>query len=120
VLLRHDTTKDAELLNAVLRRQIPGQVRYEPTDRFWFAALSSLLPRRRWREIFPVQPATVLPGIALTGSESADRPSAVEGASHGSGLGKIRRVVERTHPAWLHQFKRLRTRWNAEPTFISD
>jgi hypothetical protein len=42
------------------------------------------------------------------------------GTTHGSGLGKIRRVVERTHPAWLHQFKRLRTRWNAEPTFISD
>ncbi|SMD27487.1 hypothetical protein SAMN05661093_11094 [Kibdelosporangium aridum] len=65
VLLRRDTAKDAELLvlrheNAVLRRQIPGQVRYEPADRFWFAALSSLLPRRRWQEIFPVQPATIL------------------------------------------------------------
>ncbi|WP_235039409.1 integrase [Kibdelosporangium aridum] len=65
VLLRHDTSKDAELLvlrheNAVLRRQVTGQVRYQPADRFWFAALSSLLPRRRWREIFPVQPATIL------------------------------------------------------------
>jgi transposase len=29
---------------------------------------------------------------------------------HGSGLGKIRWVVERTF-AWLHQFKRLRTRY---------
>jgi hypothetical protein len=65
VLLRHDTSKDADLLvlrheNAVLRRQITGQVRYESADRFWFAALSSLLPRRRWYEIFPVQPATIL------------------------------------------------------------
>src|SRR4029450_907542 len=65
VVLRRDTAKDAELLvlrheNAVLRRQITGQVRYEPADRFWFAALSSLLPRRRWHEIFPVQPATIL------------------------------------------------------------
>jgi hypothetical protein len=39
VLLRRDTAKDAELLvlrheNTVLRRQITGQVRYEPTDRF--------------------------------------------------------------------------------------
>jgi putative transposase len=65
VLQRHDTSKDAELLvlrheNAVLRRQVTGQVRYQPADRFWFAALSSLLPRRRWHEIFPVQPATIL------------------------------------------------------------
>jgi hypothetical protein len=65
VLLHRDTAKDAELLvlrheNGVLPRQITGQVRYEPADRFWFAALSSLLPRRRWHEIFPVQPATIL------------------------------------------------------------
>jgi putative transposase len=65
VLLHHETSKDAELLvlrheNAVLRRQIPGQVRYESADRCWFAALSSLLPRRRWQDIFPVQPATIL------------------------------------------------------------
>ena len=33
---------------------------YEPVDRFWFAALSSLIPRRRWAEIFPVSPATLL------------------------------------------------------------
>lgn len=33
------------------------------------------------------------------------------GVSHGSGLGKVRRwVVERAF-AWLHQFKRLRTRY---------
>ncbi|TXG89420.1 IS5 family transposase [Rhodococcus rhodnii] len=31
------------------------------------------------------------------------------GVAHGSGLGKVRWVVERTF-AWLHQFKRLRTR----------
>ncbi|MET7666486.1 integrase, partial [Streptomyces sp. NPDC005463] len=56
VLLRRETVKDAELLalrheNAVLRRQIAGPVRYEPADRFWFAALSTLIPRHRWREI---------------------------------------------------------------------
>nr|WP_269749643.1 transposase [Nocardia fusca] len=32
------------------------------------------------------------------------------GAPHGSRLGKTRWVVERTF-AWLHQFKRLRTRY---------
>ena len=65
VLLRCDMAKDAELLvlrheNAVLRRQLAGAVRYEPADRFWFAALSTLIPRRRWRGIFPVTPGTLL------------------------------------------------------------
>ncbi len=32
------------------------------------------------------------------------------GAAHGSGLGKLRWVVERTF-AWLHNFRRLRTRY---------
>lgn len=65
VLLRRDTAKDAELLvlrheNAVLRRQIGGPVRYEPADRLWLAAPSTLIPRRRWREVFPVTPGTLL------------------------------------------------------------
>jgi transposase len=32
------------------------------------------------------------------------------GAQHGSGLGKVRWVIERTF-AWLHNFRRLRTRY---------
>ncbi|MFD3881186.1 transposase [Streptomyces microflavus] len=36
------------------------------------------------------------------------------GAPHGSGLGKTRWFVERTF-AWLHQFKRLRTRYEIRP-----
>ncbi len=64
VLLCRQVAKDAELLvlrheNAVLPRQLAGPVRYEPTDRLWFAALSSLIPRRRWTEVFPVTPGTV-------------------------------------------------------------
>jgi transposase len=64
-LLRRDTAKDAELLvlrheNALLRRQITGPVRYDPVDRFWLTALSSLIPRRRWAEVFPVAPGTLL------------------------------------------------------------
>ena len=56
--------KDPELLvlrheNAVLRRHV-GRVRYEPADRAWFAALARLVPRRRWAEVFPVTPATLL------------------------------------------------------------
>ena len=37
-------------------------MRYEPADRFWFAALSSLIPRRHWREVFPITPGTLLLG----------------------------------------------------------
>ena len=65
VLLRRDVTKEAELLvlrheNAVLRRQLTEPRRYSPADRLWLAALSSLLPRRRWAQVFPVTPATLL------------------------------------------------------------
>src|SRR5712692_8748084 len=64
LVFRGDRAKAAELLvlrheNAVLRRHI-GRVQYEPADRVWFAALARLLPRRRWTEIFPVTPATLL------------------------------------------------------------
>ncbi|GAA1273906.1 hypothetical protein GCM10009579_35960 [Streptomyces javensis] len=65
VLLRRGTAKDTELLaprheNAVLRRQLAGPVRYELADRFWFAALFGLIPRRHWREVFPVAPGTLM------------------------------------------------------------
>ncbi len=64
VVFHGDLAKDAELLvlrheNAVLRRHA-GRVRYNPADRAWFAALARLVPRRRWGEIFPVTPATLL------------------------------------------------------------
>ena len=50
-MLRHE--------NVVLRRDA-GRIRYEPGDRVWFAALARLLPRRRWADVFPVTPATLL------------------------------------------------------------
>jgi putative transposase len=64
VVTRHQVSKDAELLvlrheNAVLRRQI-SRVRYQPGDRLWLAALSRLVPRRRWGQVFAVTPATLL------------------------------------------------------------
>src|SRR5450755_652700 len=64
VLARREVSKDAELLvlrheNAVLRRQV-SRVRYRPGDRLWLAALSRLIPRRRWGEVFAVDPATLL------------------------------------------------------------
>jgi hypothetical protein len=68
MLMRRDLSKDAELLmlrheNAVLRRKV-ARVHYRPVDRMWLAALSRLVPRRRWAEIFPVTPATSWPGTA--------------------------------------------------------
>ncbi len=64
VLARREASKDAGLLvlrheNAVLRRQI-SLSRYQPADRLWLSALSRLIPRRRWREVFAVTPATLL------------------------------------------------------------
>ncbi len=64
VLARRGVSKDAELLvlrheNAVLRRQF-GRVRYQLADRLWLAALSRLIPKRRWGEVFAVTPATLL------------------------------------------------------------
>ncbi|HEY3033971.1 MAG TPA: integrase core domain-containing protein [Streptosporangiaceae bacterium] len=64
MLARREASRDAEILvlrheNAVLRRQI-GRVRYQPTGRLWLAALSHLIPRRRWAEVFAVTPATLL------------------------------------------------------------
>jgi transposase len=64
VLARREVSKDAELLvlrheNAVLRSLI-GRVRYQPTDRLWLSALSRLIPRQRWAEVFTVTPATLL------------------------------------------------------------
>ena len=64
VRARREVSKDAGLLvlrheNAVLRRQI-GRVRYQPGDRLWLAALSRLIPRHCWGEVFAVTPATLL------------------------------------------------------------
>jgi hypothetical protein len=64
VLCRGEVSKDVELLvlrheNAVLRRQVPHP-RHQPTDRFWLAALSRLVPRYRWPAMFfSVTPATL-------------------------------------------------------------
>jgi transposase InsO family protein len=64
LIFRRHTAKDVELLvlrheNAVLRRQI-ARVHYEPADRIWLAALSRLLSRARWADVFTITPATLL------------------------------------------------------------
>jgi putative transposase len=64
LLTRRETSRDAELLvlrheNPVLRRQA-GRTLYESADRLWLAALSRLIPRHQWRQVFAVTPATIL------------------------------------------------------------
>jgi len=64
LVARGDGEKNAELLvlrheNAVLRRNA-GRIRYDPGDRVWFAVLTRFIQRRRWAEVFPVTPATLL------------------------------------------------------------
>ncbi|MFB4276919.1 integrase core domain-containing protein [Nonomuraea sp. MTCD27] len=62
---RSDLSKDVEVLvlrheNQVLRRQLDSRPRWGGADRLWLAALSRLIHRRRWAEVFPVTPATIL------------------------------------------------------------
>ena len=72
--------------NAVLRRQT-GRVRYELADRVWFAALARLVPRRRWTEIFPVTPPTLLAWHRRLAAKKYDTskrasPSSADGGEH--------------------------------------
>ncbi len=57
VLVRSDLSKDVELLVLRYERRKPrGRLRWDHADRLWLAALSRLVSRRRWAEVFPVAP----------------------------------------------------------------
>ena len=65
ILGRSTASKDAELLvlrheNQVLHRQLSGRLQWDHAGRLWLTALSRLVNRRRWPEVFPVTPATIL------------------------------------------------------------
>jgi putative transposase len=109
VLARREASEDAGLLvlrheNAVLRRQV-SRVRYQPAGRLWLAALSVLIPRRRWGEVFAVTPAALLAWrrrlVARTGDcTSRRRPGRPSTAA------AIRKLVIRIatdNPAWGHR-----------------
>jgi transposase len=109
VLARREVSKDAELLvlrheNAVLRRQI-SRVGYQPADRLWLAALSRLIPRRRWAPVFAVTPATLLAWhrrlIArkwdYTSRRRPGRPSTA------AAISKLVIRVATDNPAWGHR-----------------
>jgi putative transposase len=109
VLTRHQVSKDAELLvlrheNAVLRRQI-GRVRYEPGDRLWLAAMSRLVPRSRWGEMFAVTPATLLAWHRRLVARKWDHASRRR-PGRPSTAAAIRKLVIRMatdNPAWGHR-----------------
>ena len=109
VLTRGRASKDAELLvlrheNAVLRRQI-SRVRYEPGDRLWLAAMSRLVPRRRWGEVFAVTPATLLAWHRRLVTRKWDYTSRRR-PGRPSTAAAIRKLVIRMateNPAWGHR-----------------
>jgi hypothetical protein len=83
----------------------PAGVRYEPADRTWFAALARIVSRRRWSEVFPVMPATLLAWhrrlaarkYDTSGRRKPGRPPVTRG---------IKRLVlrlARENPLWGHR-----------------
>jgi putative transposase len=109
VTAKREAAKDAELLvlrheNAVLRRQI-GRVRYQPTDRFWLAALSRPISRRRWRDVFAVTPATLFARHRWLAARKWDYTSGRR-PGRPSTAAAIRKLVIRIatdNPAWGHR-----------------
>ncbi len=109
VLFRGDQAAAAEVLvlrheNAVLRRQA-GRVRYEPADRAWFAALARIVPRRRWAEVFPVTPATLLAWHRRLAAKKYDtrRSAPARPSSHDPGIKRLVLRLARENPLWGHR-----------------
>jgi putative transposase len=96
LVLRHE--------NAVLRRQIGG-VRYQRADRLWLAALSRLVSRHRWGEVFPVTPPTLLAWHRRLVARKWDYTSRLA-PGRPSTTAAIRKLVIRIateNPAWGHR-----------------
>jgi transposase len=90
---RHDVTQLLELVNAVPAiGGKPGAPRFRFDELYADRGYDSDPHREGLREV------GIEPQIARRNTE------------HGSGLGVYRWVVERTH-SWLHQFRRLRIRY---------
>jgi transposase len=109
VVLGRQSSKDVELLvlrheNAVLRRQV-GTVRHTSSDRLWLAALSRLVARQRWAQVFFVTPATLLSWHRALVAGKWDY-SARRGPGRPPTVAAIRQLVvrmARENPSWGHR-----------------
>ncbi len=83
----------------------PGRVRYEPADRAWFAALARLIPRRRWAEVFPVTPATLLAWHRKLAAGKYDTSKRRKPGRPQASPGIVRLIVRlaRENPLWGHR-----------------
>jgi putative transposase len=103
VLVRSDLSKDTELL--VLRRHLSGRLGRDHADRLWLAALSRLVSRRRWPQVFPVMPATILRWHRNLVARKWDYTSRRRPGRPSTGIWVKTLIVgmARQNPAWGHR-----------------
>jgi putative transposase len=96
-VLRHE--------NQVLRRRLGGRLRWDHADRLWLAALSRLVSRRQWPEIFPVTPATILRWHRNLVARKWDYTSRRRPGRPSTGISVKALIVRmaRENPAWGHR-----------------
>jgi hypothetical protein len=96
LVLRHE--------NAVLRRHA-GRARYEPGDRVWLAALARRIPRRRWTDVFPVTPATLLAWHRQLAGSKYDTSNWRKPGSPSTlpGIGRLVVRLAKENPLWGHR-----------------
>jgi hypothetical protein len=69
LVLRHE--------NQVLLCQLGGRLRWDHAGRLWLAALSRLVSRFQWLDIFPVTPATTCAGTGTSPLATGTTPVGV-------------------------------------------
>jgi transposase len=82
-----------------------GDLRYESADRAWLAALTRLVPRRRWAELFPVTPATLLAWHRRLAAGKYDTSKRRKPGRPPTVAGVARLVIRltRENPLWGHR-----------------